>query len=117
MSEQEKPARQPGPVEAATQHELEQLRLSRSALAVSAVTLARHVDEADSAGAAASAARELRMTLAMAKSHLTPGHHDDDDDDQADEDTGTEGSVTPPSQLERMRTRATKGASRSRRKG
>lgn len=91
-----------GPVEQSTRHELEQLRISKSALASSAIVLARHVDQADSAGAASAAARELRMTLATAKSVLLPHTRDDEDD----EEPKGKSNVTPPGRLEQMRRKA-----------
>lgn len=101
------PAKTPGdagPVETSTRHELEQLRISRSALAASAVILARHVDHAESAPAASAAARELRMTLNTAKSVLLPHTHDDDEGGS---------NVTPPSRLEAMRKKAERRSGRS----
>lgn len=90
-----------GPVELATLTELRQDHLDGSALAASAVRLARHVDQEESASAAAAAARELRMTLSVARSALLarnqPNDTGEDDDD---------GVVVGPNRLLQLREKA-----------
>lgn len=61
-----------GLTESQTLRELEQLKLSETALAASALLVARHLDNADTAAGAASAARELRMTMAAVRSLGNP---------------------------------------------
>ncbi len=95
-----RPPRELGPVEAATLAELEEAQVSRSALAASCLAMARNVDEADTAAGAASAARELRMTLPLAlttRKPLSP---------PASEEGQGETTVVPPNRLTALRSKA-----------
>ena len=95
------PPAQARPVEASTRRELELLKLDNTALGASALTLAKLADEAESAFAAATVLRELRMTLGTARSvgaisgPNEPAKPDDD-----------EGNVVPESRLEKARREA-----------
>lgn len=96
----------PGMAEAATRSELEQLQISHSALAVSAILLARQLDQAESPSGASAAARELRMTLATAKSVTKP---------LSPPGEGDEGKVEPPNRLEQLRRKRERAEARRRR--
>lgn len=101
-----------GPVEAGAVRDLTTAGVYGSALALSAQTMARHVDQAESAAAAAVAGREMRMALAMAYTlgkPLSPHSGQDKDGDDGD------GVVVGADRLNKARERsanARKGATR-----
>lgn len=90
------PGVKPGHVERSTASDLERLGLTADPLAASSLVLARHVDQADSPSGAAAAARELRMTLAEAKSVVKPVL-------PAAVPSGDGDGVVPPSRLTQLR--------------
>ncbi|MFW6776085.1 hypothetical protein ACOACO_17510 [Nocardioides sp. CPCC 205120] len=103
--------RKPGPIEAATREECERLAKNAPALAAAALTLARCVDDAGGdAGATATAARELRMTMSQlrglagyAPAAQRPAPADGEDPDGGG---GTKGKVVPETKLDELRRRA-----------
>lgn len=97
------PAPKYGLAETATRNELEGMRIAHSALAVSAILLARQLDQADSAAGASAAARELRMTLGRAESVVKP---------LSPPEEGETGKVEPPNRLVQLREKRERAAAR-----
>jgi hypothetical protein len=94
-------------VEAAVLAELEAAGVAHSALAQSALAMARNVDEAETPAGASAAARELRIVLPLARTTVNPLSP------PADAEKPTEGAenVVGPTRLDTLRKRAAKRAS------
>ncbi len=84
--------------------ELEAAGVAHSALAASALAMARNVDEAETASGASAAARELRIVLPLARTTVNPLSPPAEAKKPADED----GTVVGPTRLETLRKRAAK---------
>lgn len=101
-------ARVLGPVEAGVHRELSASRLVDTAHGAAALKGARHVDEAVSGAEFAAAARELRLTLAQARSVGNPlSPRPAVSGEPATTSKGT--TVVPPSRLERLREESARG--------
>lgn len=106
------PEPMPGPVETAVRKELEAAGVAHSALAASAIAMARNVDRAETAAGASSAARELRIVLPLARTTvnpLSPPAAAKSSQDESDE----ESSEPSPTRLKLVRERAAKRAARA----
>lgn len=99
-----------GPVESATVKELEASGVAHSALAASAIAMARNVDEAETAAGASAAARELRIVLPLARTTVNPLSPSAASDEPENGDD--EGTVVGPTRLDTLRKRAAKRAAK-----